>query len=216
VNGNLRCQNGTNTALSATALRPVTETHPNSGLVYYLYRYYDPSVQRWINRDLIEEFGGINLYGFVGNRPTLDEDAFGLDSSDMQSQACRRLQDRVNELAAQILAYASQGKMPPATTMRLFTLLNETYDVLCKGPPPPTPDPIVCPTPGPISREPQPLAPPRPPPFAIPGYNPIFSPVNSIPIAPGVPAPSQGTIIATGIIAILGGIIISIPKPGLP
>ena len=27
------------------------ETHQNSGLVYYLYRYYDPNLQRWPNRD---------------------------------------------------------------------------------------------------------------------------------------------------------------------
>ncbi len=27
------------------------EAHPISGLVYYLYRYYDPNLQRWSNRD---------------------------------------------------------------------------------------------------------------------------------------------------------------------
>ncbi len=27
------------------------EFHPNSGLVYYLYRFYDPNLQRWLNRD---------------------------------------------------------------------------------------------------------------------------------------------------------------------
>jgi hypothetical protein len=33
----------------------------------YLYRYYDPVTGRWPSRDPIEEEGGINLYGFVGN-----------------------------------------------------------------------------------------------------------------------------------------------------
>jgi RHS repeat-associated protein len=33
----------------------------------YLYRYYDPLTGRWPSRDLIEERGGINLYGFVVN-----------------------------------------------------------------------------------------------------------------------------------------------------
>ncbi|PAW61434.1 MAG: hypothetical protein B9S37_05675 [Verrucomicrobiia bacterium Tous-C3TDCM] len=28
---------------------------------------YSPSLGRWINRDPIEELGGMNLYGFVGN-----------------------------------------------------------------------------------------------------------------------------------------------------
>jgi len=33
------------------------EAHPPSGLVYYLYRYYDPNLQRWLNRDPIGEEG---------------------------------------------------------------------------------------------------------------------------------------------------------------
>ena len=54
------------------------EAHPNSGLVYYLYRYYDPHLQRWLNRDPIDEAGGINLYGFVGNSPVNRIDPYGL------------------------------------------------------------------------------------------------------------------------------------------
>jgi RHS repeat-associated protein len=46
------------------------EWHPSSGLVYYGYRYYDPSLQRWGNRDPIEEAGGLNLYQFVRNNAT--------------------------------------------------------------------------------------------------------------------------------------------------
>jgi len=39
-----------------------------TGLVpEYLYRYYDPVTGRWPSRDPIEEEGGVNLYGFVGN-----------------------------------------------------------------------------------------------------------------------------------------------------
>jgi RHS repeat-associated protein len=33
------------------------EFHPNSGLVYYLYRYYDPNLQRWPNKDPLYEPG---------------------------------------------------------------------------------------------------------------------------------------------------------------
>jgi RHS repeat-associated protein len=36
-------------------------------VAYYGYRYYDPKTGRWPSRDPIEEEGGINLYGFVGN-----------------------------------------------------------------------------------------------------------------------------------------------------
>jgi len=54
------------------------ELHPNSGLVYYLYRYYEPSLQRWINRDPIQEFGGINLFVLVLNAPSYMVDSYGL------------------------------------------------------------------------------------------------------------------------------------------
>jgi uncharacterized protein RhaS with RHS repeats len=40
--------------------------------------YYDPGVQRWINRDPIGEPGGINLYGFVNNNPISTVDQLGL------------------------------------------------------------------------------------------------------------------------------------------
>ena len=45
------------------------EADSPSGLIYYLYRYYDPNLQRWLNRDPIEEDGGINLYEFANNCP---------------------------------------------------------------------------------------------------------------------------------------------------
>jgi RHS repeat-associated protein len=38
-----------------------------TGLSYYGYRWYDPYTGRWPSRDPIEERGGGNLYGFVGN-----------------------------------------------------------------------------------------------------------------------------------------------------
>jgi len=41
--------------------------------------YYDPGVQRWVNRDPLTEKGGINLYGFVHNEPTGIVDKYGRD-----------------------------------------------------------------------------------------------------------------------------------------
>jgi len=69
------------------------EWHEKSGLVYYLYRYYAPSLQRWINRDPSGEPGfevlrsgqgdplgdGPNLYAYVLNSPVNRTDALGLD-----------------------------------------------------------------------------------------------------------------------------------------
>ena len=40
-----------------------------TGMLEYQLRKYKPWCDRWINRDAIEEDGGLNLYGFVGNNP---------------------------------------------------------------------------------------------------------------------------------------------------
>jgi hypothetical protein len=44
--------------------------------------YYDPGVQRWINRDPGEEDAGVNLYAFVDDAPLNQLDHFGLRSCD--------------------------------------------------------------------------------------------------------------------------------------
>ncbi len=51
---------------------------PGTGLYYYGYRYYDPVTGRWPSRDPIEEEGGINLYGFVGNDSIDSYDYLGM------------------------------------------------------------------------------------------------------------------------------------------
>src|SRR6266498_3590765 len=53
------------------------ERHPNSGMYYYGYRWYDPNLQRWLNRDPIGEKGGLNLYVYVRNAPFTFIDSFG-------------------------------------------------------------------------------------------------------------------------------------------
>jgi RHS repeat-associated protein len=45
---------------------------------YYGYRYYSPQFGRWINRDVISESGGINLYAFAQNNAISAFDVFGL------------------------------------------------------------------------------------------------------------------------------------------
>jgi RHS repeat-associated protein len=40
--------------------------------------FYDPGQQRWINRDPIQERGGLNLYGLVANNPINCIDILGL------------------------------------------------------------------------------------------------------------------------------------------
>ena len=56
-----------------------TATKLVSGVRFYGFRYYDPETGRWPNRDPIEESGGYNLYGFVGNDGVNRLDILGLN-----------------------------------------------------------------------------------------------------------------------------------------
>ena len=58
--------------------KPLDNEIPNAQLYYYGYRYYDPLTGRWPSRDPIEEEGGLNLYGFVGNDGINLSDFLGL------------------------------------------------------------------------------------------------------------------------------------------
>ena len=55
-------------------------TDPETGLVYYGYRYYNPSTGRWLSRDPIEEKGGVNLYEAMLNSAPNDFDRDGRDN----------------------------------------------------------------------------------------------------------------------------------------
>jgi RHS repeat-associated protein len=54
------------------------EWNSSAGLYYYLYRYYDPNLQRWPNRDPLQENSGLNLYCFNNNDSLRHIDLFGL------------------------------------------------------------------------------------------------------------------------------------------
>jgi hypothetical protein len=97
------------------------EKDSNSGLIYYLYRYYDPNLQRWPNRDPLGDIGfeflaghtllqktkfpilplrlvqhERNLFVFDDNGPTDMVDKFGLCPNNcfqQYAQAQQQLQD---------------------------------------------------------------------------------------------------------------------------
>ena len=62
-----------------------------TGLYYYGYRHYDPNVGRWVNRDPIEEEGGLNLYGFVNNDGVNYIDSIGLKKSEDCCKKCTKI-----------------------------------------------------------------------------------------------------------------------------
>jgi len=53
-------------------------TDTESRLLYYGYRYLDPSTGRWPSRDPVQEKGGANIYGFVDNNALSEVDVIGL------------------------------------------------------------------------------------------------------------------------------------------
>lgn len=53
------------------------ENQAASGLVYYGYRFYDPNLQRWPNRDPLGEEAGANLFKFCDNTPITLLDPLG-------------------------------------------------------------------------------------------------------------------------------------------
>ncbi|WP_345714480.1 RHS repeat-associated core domain-containing protein [Luteolibacter yonseiensis] len=62
-----------------------------TGWYNYGFRYYSPLLGRFINRDPIEEDGGINLYAFVENNGVNGTDFLGLQPAISQREAVKRL-----------------------------------------------------------------------------------------------------------------------------
>jgi RHS repeat-associated protein len=62
-------------------------TDAETGLVYYGMRYYSPTLGRFLNRDPIEEAGGLNLYAFCGNDGINRWDNLGMVNPDKYVRA---------------------------------------------------------------------------------------------------------------------------------
>lgn len=62
----------------------------NTGLVSYTYRHYAPRLHKWINKDLIAEHGGLNLYQMIANQPINYWDILGLLSGNAGNSEIRK------------------------------------------------------------------------------------------------------------------------------
>ncbi|HEY3915186.1 MAG TPA: RHS repeat-associated core domain-containing protein [Verrucomicrobiae bacterium] len=134
------------------------EWHAASGLVYYLYRCYDPNLQRWLNRDpngelgfeagrgtrhfrshrpYLEENLSQNLYTFVRNRAPNEIDSYGLID-------CAALEQQINSLYSKIAQVDSAGEDTAALEQQLERL-ESIWSRYCMPPPEPSPSPDPCP-----------------------------------------------------------------------
>ena len=93
----------TGPAARANSLRFSTQLADDvTGRVKYLYRDYDPGIGKWLNRDHIEEAGGLNLYGMVGNAPLNRIDFLGLADTELHHV--------IPEWLARYSAYGAKGQ----------------------------------------------------------------------------------------------------------
>lgn len=69
----------------------------DTGLIYYGYRFYNSVTARWLSRDPLEESGGLNIYGFVGNNGIVSIDVLGFFpiNVDVNSDWFNRLPDHI-------------------------------------------------------------------------------------------------------------------------
>ena len=99
------------------------EVHVNTGMYIYLYRFYDPTVQRWPNRDPLAELGhrnlrgacmtcyaalrrDVNSYEFCDNSPILEHDAFGLVTKQDCDDAYDNAMKAANQAGLKCLGHA--------------------------------------------------------------------------------------------------------------
>ena len=97
VYGEPKMWDGGGSLLSASAignrlLFQGRDRDPDTGLYNFRNRYYSPSLGRFLQVDLIGVRGGLNLYKFVANKPSVSTDPYGLSActNDCDNRYLRR------------------------------------------------------------------------------------------------------------------------------
>lgn len=97
-----------------------------TGLVEYIYRKYDSVMGRWINRDPIEEEGGLNLYLIAGKNDCVSLiDYYGLDWLDCVSN-CIKANDILAAIERKAIAMLLGGGIPKRLVYKILLKMGET------------------------------------------------------------------------------------------
>ncbi|AHF94700.1 hypothetical protein OPIT5_23640 [Opitutaceae bacterium TAV5] len=77
------------------------------GIYYYGYRFYAPAIGRWLNRDIISERGGTNLYAMVSNGTINQYDILGMIRNWTYNSAISEVQGTISSWSS-IYPFASR------------------------------------------------------------------------------------------------------------
>ena len=111
--------------------------HQGSGLNLTWYRSYDPVIGRWQARDPIGEEGGINLYGYVGNEPTIMIDSLGLQyfqGGSHDTNNPEAMQKFIQDLYGEDDKTAAQRKNDGSATCKAFANTTKNWMSLIIAP----------------------------------------------------------------------------------
>lgn len=108
-----------------------------TGLSYYGYRFYSPTLGRWLTRDPLGEAGGMNLYGFVRNNPVNYIDPDGLEPTAARIKAMEKLQDvrakTIIELRKEVVALdPTTISIPGIWSINIFTDIYDSISDICE------------------------------------------------------------------------------------
>ncbi|GAA5524254.1 hypothetical protein Maes01_00808 [Microbulbifer aestuariivivens] len=84
-----------------------------SGLYYSMFRYYDPSLGRYVQSDPIGLKGGLNTYAYVGGNPISFVDPFGLQTALINNGYTTTLTNLNNPFGHSAVALTGQGIYSP-------------------------------------------------------------------------------------------------------
>jgi RHS repeat-associated protein len=128
--GNLMARTGTLDQPYRFSTKPYDD---NTGLYYYGYRFYRPSIGRWISRDPIRERGGLNLYGFVQNNPVNRLDPLGLDDDDMDWESVDRNFHATKEVFKDVSKKTVKAAVTKKCDIKLKRPMKEYEDLVKKN-----------------------------------------------------------------------------------